>query len=188
MNMRTTMAGLSAVALAAAAACYLLLPNAFAGTSCDSKALTTWKPARGPVFRAEALSSGPKCESSVVMIVLRSGDGTPLWADAMPSSQLMTFQGIKTPAKMKAALLEWLDNPSTFKSSADLPPWKKGEQSPQAGEFPFHPEADFDQESYEQARAAKAPVFCYVQGMESMSCIVFRDGGLSKIGVQQFPG
>jgi hypothetical protein len=31
-------------------------------------------------------------------------------------------------------------------------------------------------------------VFCYVQGMESMSCVVFRDGGMTKIGVQTFPG
>jgi len=188
MNMRATMAGLSAVALAAAAACYLLLPNALAGTTCDFKASVPWKPERGPLFRAEAMSSGPSCPNAVVTIVLRTGDGKPLWADAMPSSQLMTFQGIKTAAQMKRALVEWLDNPSTFKSSADLPPWTKGEQAPQAGEFPFYPEAGVDQENYEQSRAAKAPVFCYVQGMESMSCVIFRDGGLSKIGLQTFPG
>jgi len=188
MNMRAAMAGLSAVALAAAAACYLLLPNAFAGTTCDLKAAAPWKPSRGPVFRAEAISSGPSCENAVVTIVLRSGDGKPLWADAMPTSQLMTFQGVKTGAQMKHALSEWLDNPSTFKSSADLPPWKKGEQAPQAGEFPFYPASDVDQDSYEQSRAAKAPIFCYVQGMESMSCVVFRDGGMSKIGLQTFPG
>jgi hypothetical protein len=188
MNLRATMAGLSAVALAAAAACYLLLPNAFAGTTCDLKASAPWAPSRGPVFRAEAISSGPTCQNAVVTIVLRSKDGKPLWADAMPTSQLMTFQGIKTGAQMNRALVDWLGNPSTFKSSADLPPWKAGEQAPRAGEFPFYPEAGVDQETYEQSRAARAPVFCYVQGMESMSCVVFRDGGMTKIGLQTFPG
>jgi hypothetical protein len=188
MNMRVTMAGLSAIALAAAAACYLLLPNAFAGTTCVVKTFSLWKPGRGPAFRAEAISSGPNCENAVVMIVLRSGNGAPLWADARLSKELMTFQGIKTNAQMKAALADWLDQPGTFKSSADLPPWAKGEEAPKAGEFPFYPETDVDQENYEQTRAAKAPIFCYVQGMESMSCVVYRDGGFTKVGVQTFPG
>ena len=188
MNMRTTMAGLAVIALAAAAACYLLLPNAFAGTTCDVKASSAWKPSRGPAFRAEAISNGPNCENAVVMIVLRSGNGAPLWVDARLTKDLMTFQGIKTTAQMKSALVDWLDQPGTFKSSADLPPWAKGEEAPKAGEFPFYPEADVDQEAYEKVRASKAPVFCYVQGMESMSCVVYSDGGFMKVGVQSFPG
>jgi hypothetical protein len=32
-------------------------------------------------------------------------------------------------------------------------------------------------------------VFCYVQGMESMACIgLSKDGQMTKIGVQSFPG
>jgi hypothetical protein len=45
-----------------------------------------------------------------------------------------------------------------------------------------------DRDSYEQVRVAKVPVFCYVQGMESLACVVLKDGGMSKIGLQTFPG
>jgi hypothetical protein len=40
----------------------------------------------------------------------------------------------------------------------------------------------------EAARAARLPVFCYVQGMESMACVMWKDGGITKLGVQLFPG
>jgi len=31
-------------------------------------------------------------------------------------------------------------------------------------------------------------MYCYVQGMESLACLVISDEGLEKIGVQSFPG
>jgi hypothetical protein len=37
-----------------------------------------------------------------------------------------------------------------------------------------------------EARAAIA--VCYVQGLESLACLIERDGRLEKIGVQAFPG
>jgi len=32
------------------------------------------------------------------------------------------------------------------------------------------------------------PVFCYVQGMESMACVALQNGEMTKVGVQTFPG
>jgi hypothetical protein len=156
---------------------------------CQAAASTRWVPTRGKPFLVEGFANGPTCAKAVVTLVVRAPEGTPLWADASPVSYLMTFVEVKTRVQMTSALKEWIDQGHTFKSSADFPPWKKGAQAPEStGEFPFYPEAETDQEYYEQVRAEKLPVFCYVQGMESMSCLVLKDGGLTKIGVQTFPG
>jgi hypothetical protein len=63
-----------------------------------------------------------------------------------------------------------------------------GAEHPVNGEFPFYPEPGVDRDYYEKARALRAPVFCYVQGMESMSFVALIEGGMVKLGVQSFPG
>lgn len=156
---------------------------------CSASATVAWAPARGPSYPTEAFANGRACGTAVVTIVVRGPGGKVLWADAMPAAELMTFVEAKTPSKMKAALAEWLTQQHTFKSTADLPVWKRGAEAPEAGEFPFYPDAGVDRDSYEQLRAAKRPVFCYVQGMESMACLsLSADGQIEKIGLQLFPG
>jgi hypothetical protein len=56
-------------------------------------------------------------------------------------------------------------------------------------EFPFYLEPEWnDRVGYEELRARNAPMYCYVQGMESLACLALQDGQLYKIGVQSFPG
>ena len=37
-------------------------------------------------------------------------------------------------------------------------------------------------------RGARVPMFCYVQGLESMACVALTSDGITKVGVQSFPG
>lgn len=147
-----------------------------------------WVPAKGQVYGTEAYSNGSSCGAAVVTIVVRARNGQVVWTEAMAAAHLMTFGGAKTPNRMKAALADWLAQQHPFKSSGDLPEWKKGAEAPaQLGEFPFYPEVD--QETYARVRSEKQPLFCYVQGMESMACVaITKDGSAAKIGVQTFPG
>ena len=119
---------------------------------------------------------------------VRGPDGSPQWIDAMKASDLMTFVDVKTTSAMKAALNEWIAQGGPLRTAGDLPPWPPGAQQPASGEFPFYPEEGVDRDYYEKARAARAPLFCYVQGMESMSCVAIIEGGMVKLGVQSFPG
>lgn len=57
-----------------------------------------------------------------------------------------------------------------------------------SGEFPFYVEEGLDRAAYEAVRGRDAPMFCYIQGMESAACLALEDGRLAKIGVQSFPG
>lgn len=156
---------------------------------CNLGVAKPWVPFKGSAYRSEAYSNAASCAGAVVTIVVRARGGQVLWTDAMPAAQLMTFVEAKTPAKMKAALVDWLDQPHTFKSSADLPEWKKGAEAPEAGEFPFYPEVGVDRDTYMQIRSEKQAMFCYVQGMESLACVaIAKDGAATKVGLQTFPG
>ena len=75
-------------------------------------------------------------------------------------------------------------------STADLPAWAEGAEYPVLGDFAFYPEEGIDRATYTKVRDSKAPIFCYVQGMESMACVVkdAENGGFFKLGVQTFPG
>lgn len=166
-----------------------LMFAAAAAPGCNATVTRTWSPVTGRAYRTEAYANGSNCAQAVVTIAVRGADGVAMWSDAAPAQRVMTFSSVKTRAQMVQALGEWLAQDNMFKTTADLPPWLEGEDAPQSGEFPFYPEPGFDRETYEQVRAQKLSVFCYVQGMESLAClVVMRDGQMDKIGVQSFPG
>jgi hypothetical protein len=184
-------------------------PSSSAGAAavasgCDTAATLNWLSDKGGTYRAEAYANGARCEQSVVTITVRGPDGKLMLSDARAAADVMVFGGVTTKPAMTAALSAWVRQDHQFKTSANLPPWPQGAEAPQAGEFPFYPEADVDRDTYEKIRAVKAPVFCYVQGMESMACYALsRDETclagyngaqvcavpeMRKIGLQLFPG
>lgn len=159
-----------------------------AASGCDVSASSVWVPPGQRPLRTEAVSHGPRCDKAIVVVTVRSADGTPLWVDAHVGQFVMPFAGVRTTTAMKTALAEWIRQDHQLKTAASLPPWPAGAEQPSSGEFPFLPDEAVDREYYEAARRARLPLFCYVQGMESMSCVALKDGGMLKLGVQLFPG
>ncbi len=163
--------------------------HAAAADGCSVSASAAWTPSAGQVYRTEAFSNGPTCAQAVVTLVVRAPDGSVAWADAAPGEHVMIFADVKARPEMARALADWLSQDSMFKTTRALPVWPEGAPEPKSGEFPFMPESWIDREYYERTRAEGPPLFCYVQGMESIACIVLsRDGQMEKIGVQSFPG
>ena len=182
-----------ALAMAVAGLAAMIVPSALTGGAaaaggCDLAVGSVWVPARQKPHRAEAFSHGPNCLKAIVVITVRGPDGSPQWIDAMKASDLMTFADVKTTSAMKAALNDWIAQGGPLRTAGDLPTWLPGAEHPVNGEFPFYPEQGVDRDYYEKARAMRAPLFCYVQGMESMSCVALIEGGMVKLGVQSFPG
>jgi hypothetical protein len=156
---------------------------------CDAAASALWT--AGPrVLRVEAVSRGPGCANAVSMLVVRAPDGEPLWLEAFINKHNLALQGGTTPRTLQAALEDWIDpSKSGFKSTADLPFWRRNEPAPVAGEFPFYPDESYNErEAWEALRRAKAPMFCYTQGLESIACITWMGGRIEKVGAQSFPG
>ena len=156
---------------------------------CDARAVSEWA-AEGASYSIEATSVGPDCERAVATLIIRDSSGRPLFANAHLSAQVMTLAAARAPAAMQGALAEWIDPAanSTMAGSGALPDWPANADAPANGEFPFYPALGYDRAGYEDLRAANAPLFCYVQGMESLACVALRDGRIEEIGVQTFPG
>lgn len=154
-----------------------------------ASASTPWQ-AGEATFTVEASASGPSCEHAVATLTIRSADGAPIYAEAHVAAHIMTLAPAHDVAAMRAALAQWIDPASnaTMQTSAALPEWPANAQGPMNGEFPFYPEPAYDRERYGALRAANTPLYCYVQGMESMACLAASDGALEKVGVQAFPG
>jgi len=160
-----------------------------ANADCDARARAVWA-GSGKGVIAEAMLQGPTCANAVATLVLRDSSGKPLWVDSRIGAQVMIFAGVGNRNAMVRALGDWIDQRRSQLARSDkLPNWPLGANAPQAGEFPFLPDSDVDREAYMKLRAQKLPMFCYVQGMESIACVVHgSDGGVSKVGVQTFPG
>jgi hypothetical protein len=187
--MRLVLTGvLSAVVIASCSAAEPVAPVLSA--DCNVRTSVAWTEA-GSGYTAQALSDGPNCALAALMLIVRDPAGKPIWTDSRPAAQLMTFQDVKDKAGMAKALTEWIDQShSMMKRGESLPPWDHDQAQPENGEFPFYLEPGVDRELYEKYRRANGPLFCYVQGMESMACISLdtETEEMTKVGVQSFPG
>jgi len=158
-------------------------------SGCEANATGEWRASPQATYQVQAASAGPDCAHAVATIAVRDSSGKVLWVDAAASEHLMTLAQARELPAMQRALGEWIDsNNRTIAASSALPDWPQGASAPQNGEFPFYPEHDLDRDAYMRLRTANVPVFCYVQGMESMACVALQNGEMTKVGVQTFPG
>jgi hypothetical protein len=143
------------------------------------------------IFTAEAMTMGPSCQKAIVALAVRDPEDNPVLAWSARVTDIIGLGDVTDVNAMKPAVEAWLDQASSpFKTSGDLPEWAAGRDGPGAAneEFPFHIEAGYDREYWEQLRTEKAPVFAFPQGRESQAVYVLRNGQLEAVGVQQFPG
>ncbi len=175
----------------ALAACTMAVSGGEAASTqrCDAEASRTWDAPDGAAYSIEASSRGPDCANAVATIVIRNAQDEVLWADAHVAQHTFGLYEASDGAAMGTALEEWIGANTTIMTASELPLWPANASAPQSGEFPFYPEPEWNERAgYEDLRAHDTPLFCYVQGRESMACLALTDGGLHKIGVQSFPG
>lgn len=163
--------------------------SASQAADCAAKASAPWTEG-GKGIVAEATSSGPRCGAAKLALVLRGAGGEVLFKFDATADSVMPFVQVKSKADMQAALASWVADARTqMPTTAKLPNWKQGQDQPSDGEFPFYPDEGVKRAEYLALRAAKRPMFCFVQGMESLSCLVIgADGKAKTIGAQSFPG
>jgi hypothetical protein len=156
---------------------------------CDAAANGEWASAAGRRFRVEATTSGPSCRQSAALIIVRNAEGELVWTDARPAAFVAGLNTPTTRTPMTQALHDWIGFASRGQTTADLPPWPNRAEGPSTSSgFEFEPEAWINRETYLDMRERAEAMFCYVQGLESLACLIERDGRLEKIGVQAFPG
>lgn len=155
---------------------------------CDAEASSEWRGADNRVYTVTASTSGPTCAHSVVLLIVRDASGEVVWTDAMRAAHVMGLSTPTTRTPMASALQEWIGHGARGETTADLPPWPRANEPPASMGFEFEPESWINRRTYLEMRARAEPMFCYVQGMESLACLVERWDRLEKIGVQSFAG
>lgn len=174
--------------LFAVVAALVEMTSSAAFADCDARSRAVWSDSRAGIV-AEAMAQGQTCANAVVTLVLRDSSGKPLWVDSRIGAQVMIFAGVNDRGEMMRALSDWIDQRrSSLARSDKLPNWPQGANAPQSGEFPFYPDGDVDREMYMKIRGQHLPLFCYVQGMESLACVALTADGVTKVGLQTFPG
>jgi hypothetical protein len=140
-------------------------------------------------YTAEASTQG-ECGLGELTLTVRNQNGETEFSDTYGPSDLFGFYDIFTFQDMTLALTDWVSNYADESSTAKLPPWPEGAESPEAGEFPFYVEDGVSQALYEEVRAQDRRMICFIQGSESLLCLVQHPetGDLEALGVQSFPG
>jgi hypothetical protein len=120
----------------------------------------------------EARAFGATCAQAVVMLIVRSADGTPLsvWSTARP-----WLVGVSDdPASADAAVDNFLSGWVQVKvdTTTSLPDWPQRATAfkDQLGAFMTTP---FDRDSYLDLRARAAPRLCFATGVSSGQCIYY---------------
>jgi hypothetical protein len=163
--------------------------NAAEITGCVAEASMPWRPLSGVEFQTSAHTEGADCATAQATIVVADAGGNALYSETYPVEHVAVLMDMASREQMGAALASWIDQNGEMLSTADkLPDWPAGTPQPTSGEFPFYPEENVTRDDYLAARASGAPLFCFVQGMESIVCLILRDGALTKLGAQSFPG
>lgn len=158
-------------------------PQAALTGACATSASSMWN---GLSISAE--SGGDNCAAATARITIRDGVDT-LISEDYQSDQVMTLAGAESVEDMQRRLGEWIMPAGAMMDRAsDLPEWAQGDDHPMSGEFPFYTEEGVDRAAYEAIRSRDAPLFCYVQGMESLACFIHEGGALTRVGLQSFPG
>lgn len=160
--------------------------------TCEAVSSTTWNASAKTKLTISASYEGADCLSAEAALTVTDTNGKQLYTFSLPVevARNTIFAEADSADKMRAALADWIDPASntTMQTTGGLPEWKPGVEQPGNDEFPFMPEVSRDE--YAKLRGENRPLYCHVQGGESMACLAFDEaaGTMVKVGLQRFPG
>jgi hypothetical protein len=167
-----------------------------ASAACSHSVSKPWASAKKYGLVLNAYSVGEKCGSTAVVLSVTSRSGETLWVSAYTADTVAVFarDGARSEKGLKAALKDWITigQESKMKRVSDLPDWLAGASGvlPPGAEFGYVPDEEtLSREFYLEQRNAGAPLFCFVTGMESETCIIATDAkSVTAFGGTRFPG
>jgi hypothetical protein len=167
-----------------------------ASSACNHSVSKPWASAKKYGLVLNAYSVGEKCGSTAVVLSVTSRSGETLWVSAYTADTVAVFarDGARSEKGLNAALKDWITigQESKMKRVSDLPDWLAGASGvlSQGAEFGYVPDEEtLSREFYLEQRNAGAPLFCFVTGMESETCIIATDAkSVTAFGGTRFPG
>jgi hypothetical protein len=174
----------------------LLLTHATGFAGCQHSVTSPWKSAGASGLTLQATSFGEVCGKTAVVLTVADKDGHVIWSTSRLAEYVSIFaaDGPVTEGDVKKALAEWIDigQQGALTRTGKLPDWPAGAEAPRLDNeegFGFVAGEDVSRAFYLEQRKADVPLFCFVQGMESESCIIFtKDKAVLDFGGTRFPG
>jgi hypothetical protein len=172
--------------------CSALVPLT-AHATCTASYQAPWKASGKLGYSIAAHAVGERCQTAIVVVAVTDAKHKPIWQTSRLSENVAMFSDEHTGkgTKMPAALKDWVQTgfDTSPANAGALPDWPAGATEPTREEFGFFIDAEIDQNTYLGWRKQKRPVFCFVQGIESETCILADDSGqIWDIGGINFPG
>lgn len=160
--------------------------------ACAAQTTYSWKPPGGAAYEVTGAAGGPTCQSGTAVITIRNPESGKVLLSESVDVDVMTntvFADSKSPTSLKRGLDDWIRQ-TADDTTATLPEWAAGAEMPMQGEFAFYPEEGTTRAAYASLKTASLPIFCFVQGGESLACFALDRSSdtLKKIGLQTFPG
>lgn len=158
---------------------------------CHADTMAPWTAGPGTTLGISGSYDGD-CASGDATLTIATLEGVQVYTFALPVSVAANtvFADAKDQQSMAMALAQWVDPASntTMQNTGALPAWAANEEQPGNAEFPFMPE--ISREEYAALRTKNVPLYCHVQGGESMACLVYDAAAkkITKVGLQRFPG
>lgn len=179
-----TRIGLSALALAMAAACSPAQqttieapPTTETNVADATPACTADAPARavqfaGQTYQVQAHAEGASCDAAVATLRITAPNGSNAFETSYPIAQVpLAFNATGSGAARLTAELEgWTQNVAERPNADSLPAWPVG------AEKPPHFTPALSRDAYEAARSAQRPIFCFPDGNESNACVAIDTG------------
>jgi hypothetical protein len=141
------------------------------------------------ILRITGTSTGRYCARANLIYTINAVQGQVLFRQTFPPQSVAPFRDVATPSQMRSALRQWVAQPvnrANFK--ANLPDWLPGADGPVEREFGFTPAETLTREEYLGIKGDSTPLRCFVQGIESINCVIYHGGVVDPFGIQAFPG
>jgi hypothetical protein len=152
-------------------------PGAAAG--CFAEAARDWSAVGSQYYVVEAEARGATCRDAVATVRIHSRDGVKLFEQSYPTAQVtLAFAPMSDQSGLRNELEEWIVNTADPATANTLPAWPSGAQRPPG----FQPAPGVTRNTYESARGAQGPLFCYPDGGESNACVAMAGDRATLLG------
>lgn len=146
---------------------------------CFAEASRDWSAVGSQYYVIEAEATGATCREAVATIRINSHEGATLFEHSYPTAQVsLAFNPNGGQTELRNELEEWTANTAEPAIASTLPAWPSGAQRPPG----FEPAPGVTRNTYESARGAQGPLFCYPDGGESNACVAMNGNHATLLG------
>jgi hypothetical protein len=155
------------------------VPPGAEAAGCFAEAAHDWSAVGSQYYVVEAEATGATCREAVATVRITSRDGAVLFEQSYPTMQVpLAFNPSGDQTGLRNELEEWIVNTAQPPTADTLPAWPAGAARPPH----FQPASGVTRNTYEGARGAQGPLFCYPGGGESNACVAMAGDRATLLG------